>query len=188
MKVEEANKATGIIDARDRNISSISIASALEAHDAHHGSCDGRLHVWMAARTHRSSPAALHRAIRDACESNGLGLTMHCAETPKDLQIFAGCYNCTHAEFCKDINLVRNGGKTVLAHMVNLKLEKDVHLLSKRGVAVAHNPASNCKLASGIAPIPELMDGNVNVSLGTDGAPCNNTYDMFQEMRLAGLI
>ena len=159
MKVEEANKATGIIDARDRNISSISIASALEAHDAHHGSCDGRLHVWMAARTHRSSPAALHRAIRDACESHGLGLTMHCAETPKDLQIFAGCYNCTHAEFCKDINLVRNGGKTVLAHMVNLKLEKDVHLLSKRGVAVAHNPASNCKLASGIAPIPELMDG-----------------------------
>lgn len=71
--------------------------------------------------------------------------------------------------------------------MVNLKLEKDVHLLSEYGLAVAHNPASNCKLVSGIAPVPELMDGNVNVSLGTDGAPYNNTYDMFQEMRLVGL-
>ncbi|KAG9679055.1 5-methylthioadenosine/S-adenosylhomocysteine deaminase, partial [Aureobasidium melanogenum] len=188
VKVEETNKATGMIDPRDRDISSMSIASALEAHNVHHGSCDGRLHVWMAAGTPRGSPAALHKAIGDACENYGLGLTMHCAEAPKDLDIFHDCYNSSPAEFCKVNNLIRNGGKTVLAHMVNLDLAKDVHLLSECGATVAHNPASNCKLASGIAPIPELMDGSVNVALGTDGAPCNNTYDMFQEMRLAGLI
>jgi len=53
---------------------------------------------------------------------------------------------------------------------------------------VAHNPNSNCKLASGIARVPEMLEAGVNVSLGTDGAPCGNTYDMFREMHLAGII
>jgi cytosine/adenosine deaminase-related metal-dependent hydrolase len=55
-------------------------------------------------------------------------------------------------------------------------------------MTVAHNPNSNCKLASSIAKVPEMLDAGVNVSLGTDGAPCGNTYDMFREMHLAGII
>jgi cytosine/adenosine deaminase-related metal-dependent hydrolase len=60
--------------------------------------------------------------------------------------------------------------------------------MSERRAHVAHCPSSNLKLGSGIAKIPELLSKGINVSLGADGAPCNNTLDMFQEMRLAALM
>lgn len=177
-----------MVDPRDRDVSSMSIDSALAAHEKYHGSCGERVKVWMAAGTPRGSPASAHKVIGDACADHGIGLTMHCAEAPKDLEIYQQIYGCSPAEFCRDNNLIGKGRNTVLAHMVNLDLEKDLSVLRENNATVAHNPASNCKLASGIAPVPEMLEHKVNVSLGTDGAPCNNTYDMFQEMRLAGLI
>lgn len=188
VKGPETNALTGMKDARDRDIDMMSIESALEAHSKHNGSCNDRLHVWMAAGTPRGSKISAHRAIGDACQSHGLGLTMHCAEAPKDLTIFRDHYNCSPAEFCQEANLIGNGRNTVLAHMVNLDLGKDLPILKQTGATVAHNPSSNCKLASGIAAIPEMLEAGVNVGLGTDGAPCANTYDMVQEMRLAGII
>lgn len=166
----------------------MSIASALAAHEAHHGSCGDRLHVWMAASTPRGTPAEHHRAIGDAAAKHDVGLTMHCAEAPKDLDIYRTSYACTPARFCVENNLIGKGRKTVLAHMVNLDTDIDLPLLHDHEASISHNPASNCKLASGIAPVPQMIEHNVNVALGTDGAPCNNSYDMFQEMRLAGLI
>jgi len=189
VKVEETNAKTGMTDPRDRDISSMSIDSVLMARDRFHGSSSGRIHVWVAAGTPRGSPASAHKAIGDVCAARNIGLTMHCAEAPKDLEIYRQHYDCTPVEFCIDTNLIGKGRPTVLAHMVNLDVPKDIGLLSQHaGATVAHNPASNCKLASGIAPIPEMLAGGVNVSLGTDGAPCNNTYDMLQEMRFAGLL
>lgn len=190
VKVEETNSKLGMTDPRDRDIFSMSIDSVVKAHEQYHGASDGRIHVWMAAGTPRGSPASAHKAIGDACAEHGMGLTMHCAEAPKDLDIYRENYDCSPVEFCLSNNLIGHGRRTVLAHMVNLDLPKDAILLGRHNVeaSVAHNPASNCKLGSGIAPIPELLEQGVKVSLGTDGAPCNNTYDMFQEMRLAGLI
>lgn len=188
VKIEETNENTGMVDPRDRDVSSMSIESALAAYTKYHKTSDDRLHVWMAAGTPRGSPASAHKAIGDTCEQHGIGLTMHCAEAPQDLTIFREHYASTPAEFCRDNNLIGKGRHTVLAHMVNLDLSIDLPILHATGAAVAHNPASNCKLASGIAAVPQMLDQGVLVSLGTDGAPCNNTYDMFQEMRLAGLI
>ena len=177
-----------MVDPRDRDVASMSLESALAAYEQYHGTCDGRLHVWMAAGTPRGSQAAAHKAIGDSCEQHGMGLTMHCAEAPKDLEIYREQYDCSPAEFCKATNLIGKGRNTVLAHMVNLDLPVDLSILAECGATVAHNPASNCKLASGIAAIPQMLDEGVHVTLGTDGAPCNNTYDMFQEMRLASLL
>jgi cytosine/adenosine deaminase-related metal-dependent hydrolase len=72
--------------------------------------------------------------------------------------------------------------------MVHLDVSVDLPILRETGTSVAHNPNSNCKLASGIARVPEMLGASVNVSLGTDGAPCGNTYDMLREMHLAGII
>jgi cytosine/adenosine deaminase-related metal-dependent hydrolase len=188
VKVEETNASTGMVDPRDRDVASMSLGSALAAREQYHGSCNDRIHVWMAAGTPRGSPAAAHKAIGDTCENHGMGLTMHCAEAPKDLEIYRGHYASSPAEFCKANNLIGKGRKTVLAHMVNLDLTKDLAILADCEATIAHNPASNCKLASGIAAIPRMLSEGVHVSLGTDGAPCNNTYDMFQEMRLASLL
>ncbi|KAF7560185.1 hypothetical protein G7046_g3983 [Stylonectria norvegica] len=187
VKVEEKNDI-GMTDPRDRDISSMSIDAALAAHDKYHGTCDGRLHVWVAAGTPRGTDEAAHKAIGDACSEHGMGLTMHCAEAPKDRVIYHEAYGCSPVEFCHRTNLIGKGRKTVLAHMVNLDLETDLPLLYEAEASVAHNASSNCKLASGIAGVPEMLQTNINVSLGTDGAPCANTYDMIQEMRVAALI
>jgi len=72
-------------------------------------------------------------------------------------------------------------------HAVHLN-RFDIELLAQHGCSVAHCPTSNLKLASGIAPIGELLERKVNVGLGTDGAASNNRLDLFQEMRLAALL
>jgi cytosine/adenosine deaminase-related metal-dependent hydrolase len=186
VKFEESNEKLGIKDPRDKDVDAMSISSMLAAHKKHHGSCNGRLHVWAAAGTPRGSPLSSHRTIGEACHDNDIGMTMHCAEAPKDLTIYRDSYSCTPMEFCQAAKLT--GPKTVLAHMVHLDLTKDLPILAETGTTVAHNPNSNLKLASGIAKVTEMLAANVNVSLGTDGAPCGNTYDMFREMHLAGIL
>lgn len=205
VKSQETNPTTGIQDARDKDLAHMSIASALSAYKSHHGSFGDRLHVWMAAGTPRGSPLAEHRAIGEACRDHGINLTMHCAEASQDRAIYHEHYGGrTPMEFCEEACLVgaaaEDGGgqgeaappsfKTVLAHMVHSDEDKDLALLRKYGAStsVAHNPTSNCKLASGVAPVPEMLATGVTVGLGTDGAPCNNTYDLFREMHLASVL
>jgi len=79
------------------------------------------------------------------------------------------------------------GPNLILAHCIHLQdIEKDI--LAQSGTHIAHCPGSNLKLASGIAPVPDLLSRGARVSLGADGAPCNNLMSMFSEMRLAALI
>ena len=66
--------------------------------------------------------------------------------------------------------------------------DSDLEILKKHNVSVAHNPISNLKLASGIAPVPKMLDMGINVALGTDGASSNNSLDMFEEIKAAALI
>jgi 5-methylthioadenosine/S-adenosylhomocysteine deaminase len=75
----------------------------------------------------------------------------------------------------------------ILAHCIHL-LDSEKDLLAQSGTHIAHCPGSNLKLASGIAPIPDLLARGAKVSLGADGAPCNNLLSMFNEMHLAALI
>lgn len=75
----------------------------------------------------------------------------------------------------------------IAAHMVHTT-DSEIALLAKKGVHIAHNPASNLKLASGFARISDQIAAGVNVGIGTDGAASNNKLDMFAEMRLAALL
>lgn len=79
------------------------------------------------------------------------------------------------------------GPNLIAAHCVHLNQE-EMELLAENGCHIAHCPASNLKLASGIAPVSRLMQQGVNIGLGTDGASSNNRLDMFAEMRLAALL
>jgi len=79
------------------------------------------------------------------------------------------------------------GPKLILAHCIWLdEAEKEILIQSK--TRISHCPSSNLKLASGIAPIPEMIKRGAEISLGADGAPCNNNLDAFREMRHAALI
>ncbi|GKZ17743.1 hypothetical protein AbraIFM66951_010851 [Aspergillus brasiliensis] len=201
IKFPETNRQLSITDPRDRDLLSMSIPGLLSAHDSHHGTYNNRLHVWAAAGTPRGAPASLYRELGQTCASHNISLTMHCAEAPKDREIYHDVYGCTAMEFIRDTALCptlqlpgteQNKGShnLVLAHMVNLDLETDLPLLSSTHTSVAHNPSSNLKLASGVAPVPAMLEGGygINVGMGTDGAPCSNHYDMFQEMHLAAIL
>jgi cytosine/adenosine deaminase-related metal-dependent hydrolase len=77
--------------------------------------------------------------------------------------------------------------RLVLAHCIWLD-DEERDILKRTGTKMTHCPGSNLKLASGIALIPELLEDGVGMGIGADGAPCNNTLDMFQEMRLTALL
>jgi 5-methylthioadenosine/S-adenosylhomocysteine deaminase len=77
--------------------------------------------------------------------------------------------------------------RLIAAHMVHLT-DDEIALCAERGVAIAHNPTSNMKLASGIAPVQKLLDAGVTVGIGTDGAASNNKLDMLSETRMGALL
>src|SRR6185503_5865527 len=79
------------------------------------------------------------------------------------------------------------GSHVALAHCVHLN-DDEIDTLEQTRTNVVHCPSSNLKLGSGIAPIARLLDRDVSVSLGADGAACNNRLDMFTEMRTAALL
>jgi 5-methylthioadenosine/S-adenosylhomocysteine deaminase len=88
-------------------------------------------------------------------------------------------------EYLRDVGLA--APHVVLAHCVHID-DAEMEILRSTGAHVAHCPSSNLKLASGIARVAEMLDLGVSVSLGADGAPCNNRLDMFTEMRQAALL
>ncbi|TVY54012.1 Uncharacterized protein LSUE1_G010266 [Lachnellula suecica] len=117
-------------------------------------------------------------------KERGIHITMHCLEEEMDQAVFEE-FKMSPMEYCSSIGLLSPA--TVLIHMCWVT-SPDMKLLQQTGTHIAHCPASNMKLGSGFCPVPELLKEGVNVGLGCDGAPCNNTLDMFQEMRLAAII
>ncbi|KAJ5222242.1 uncharacterized protein N7469_008482 [Penicillium citrinum] len=201
VKFTETNRQLSISDPRDRDLLAMSIPELLNAHTKHHCSHDGKIYVWAAAGTPRGTSIEKYIELGKACAAHGISMTMHCAEAPKDRAIYHEAYGCSAMEFIRNANLcpqtinsdTEGSSKShclVLAHMVNLDQECDIPLLASTRTSVAHNPTSNLKLASGVAPIPSMLSHtpSVNVSLGTDGAPCSNHYDMIQEMHLASIL
>ena len=124
------------------------------------------------------SPELLRRAGAIA-EKNRTPLIIHVAETEKEVADVMEKYGRTPVAHLADLGTL--GPNVIADHCVALTPE-DMAMLKEFDVKVAHNPESNMKLASGIAPVPELLDCGVTVGIGTDGCASNNNLDLFQEM------
>jgi 5-methylthioadenosine/S-adenosylhomocysteine deaminase len=124
------------------------------------------------------SPALLQRAAALAEQKNAL-LHLHLAETKSEVSGCVEHYGCTPVRHLENLGLLHE--RVVAAHCVMLNGE-DIELLARRKVKVAHCPESNMKLASGIAPVQQMLAKGVMVGLGTDGSASNNDVDMFGEM------
>lgn len=110
---------------------------------------------------------------------------MHLAETEREVMACLERYGMTPAVFFDSLGMFDYGGGGF--HCIHMT-EEDINVFRKRGLYVVTNPASNLKLASGIAPIKEYLEKNISVAIGTDGPASNNCLDMFREMFLvAGL-
>ena len=115
-----------------------------------------------------------------------LGMQVHLSETRSEhLECMARHGGKTPFAVLDDYGVWQNGG--LAAHCVWVS-QDDMEGMVRRGVTAVHNPVSNLKLASGVAPVPRLLEAGVNVALGTDGVASNNSHDLVEEIKLAALL
>ncbi len=134
--------------------------------------------------TYIGSPETL-RAADALARREGVPLLIHLQESPDEQKQIRERYGKTSTEHLRDLGLLRKG--VLGAHGVWLSAE-DRKILLQHEVGVAHCPQSNMKLASGAAPVHEMLAEGVRLGLGTDGAASNNDLDMFEEMLTAALL
>jgi 5-methylthioadenosine/S-adenosylhomocysteine deaminase len=125
------------------------------------------------------------KATRNAANQAGVSISIHMSESPFELQYSKENFGMTSIEFFESIGFL--DGPTIAAHVV-WPTETEIPILADRRVGVIHNPSSNMKLASGVAPVTDMLRAGVLVGLGTDGAASNNDLDMWEEMRLAAFL
>ncbi len=130
------------------------------------------------------SPDLLKR-LKGVAERHGAAYVIHLSETKDEVEGCLARYGNTPVMHLDALGIL--DGQVVADHCVVLS-EEEIALLAERGVKVAHCPESNMKLASGVAPVPELLAAGVTVGLGTDGAASNNDADMFGEMDTAAKL
>ncbi|MHC4831212.1 MAG: 5'-deoxyadenosine deaminase, partial [Planctomycetota bacterium] len=162
-----------------------SLQQAIELCDTWHGAEAGRIRYGFAPRFALSCTEELFRGIAKAARERDARIHTHASENRDECRIVREMTGRDNIDFFDAIGLT--GEDLVLAHCIHLS-ENEERILAERGVKVAHCPSSNLKLGSGICRVPELLARGISVSIGADGAPCNNNLDAFVEMRLAALI
>jgi cytosine/adenosine deaminase-related metal-dependent hydrolase len=127
---------------------------------------------------------SLMKNIMDLAIEFNLRCNTHLAENKQENEFCLKTYNQRPFDYMKEIGWIRDN--VFFTHTVYLN-EKEIFELSKNGVGVSHCPSSNMRLASGIAPIKEMLDEKVNVSIGVDGSSSNDSSNILAEMRMAML-
>jgi 5-methylthioadenosine/S-adenosylhomocysteine deaminase len=121
----------------------------------------------------------------ELAEELDLPMQIHLSETRWEVEQLLEEKGVSPVAYLGDLGVLSE--RTVASHCVHVSPE-DIELLKELEVGVSHNPASNLKLASGIAPVPAMLEQGIKVGLGTDGAVSNNTLDLLRDLRLATLI
>ncbi len=161
------------------------LEAAVALHERWHGKADGRVTVGLGPHSPYLCSAGYLREIIGEAERLKCGLHIHVAETDREVAESRERHGLSPVQRLAEIGCFRV--PTVAAHGIYVDAA-DRRLLREGNVSVAHNPGSNLKLANGIAPVQELLDDGINVSLGTDGAASNNNLNLFEEMHLAALL
>lgn len=123
--------------------------------------------------------------VKALCRERGMLFQIHLSETAREVEDLTACYGLRPAFHLDRLGLLDD--LTLCAHGIWLD-QAEITLLAERGAGIAHCPESNMKLASGVAPIPELILAGVRVGLGTDGPASNNDLDLFSEMGRAARL
>jgi cytosine/adenosine deaminase-related metal-dependent hydrolase len=150
-----------------------------------HGAAGGRLHVAYCPRFAVSCTDRLLRGAAARALSNGFLVHTHSSENLEEVALVLERTGKRNVAYLDDVGI--SGSHVVLAHVLHTDGAERA-LLASRGTAVAHCPSSNLKLASGVCPVPEYRAQGIHVTIGADGAPCNDRLDAFTEMRLAALL
>ncbi len=150
-----------------------------------HGAGGGRLRVAFSPRFALSCTEEVFRTAAERARADGLLLQTHAAENAEEARLVRKRTGRSSIRYLHDAGF--SGPDVVLAHVIHTD-EEDRALLATRRTNVAHCPSSNLKLGSGICPVADYLSRGVRVTLGADGAPCNDRLDPFAEMRLAAQL
>jgi 5-methylthioadenosine/S-adenosylhomocysteine deaminase len=152
----------------------------------YHGAFDDRLRYAVTPRFAVSCSEDCLRGARDLADRyEGVRIHTHASENEDEVATVERNTGHRNIHWLDEVGLT--GEDVVLAHCVHTD-ETEREVLAETGTHVTYCPSSNMKLASGIAPIADYLDRGINVALGNDGPPCNNTLDPFTEMRQASLL
>ncbi|MFL6231147.1 MAG: 5'-deoxyadenosine deaminase [Pyrinomonadaceae bacterium] len=162
-----------------------SIAESLRLLEVWHGSSGGRIRYCFAPRFAVSCTRGLLERVASLARERGVVVHTHASENLTEIEMVRQATGMRNVEYLASLGLA--APHVALAHCVHLN-EDELQLLARTGAHVLHCPSSNLKLGSGIAPIKEMLARGISVSLGADGAACNNRLDMFTEMRTAALL
>ena len=162
-----------------------SIDESLALHRRWHGTSNGRIRAAFAPRFAVSCSRGLLEAIASLSAREAALVHTHASEQQDEVAIVRRLAGRSNVEYLAHLGLATP--RLCAAHCVWID-EREQAILADRDVKVLHCPGSNLKLGSGVAPVTELLARGVCVSLGADGAACNNRLDMFREMRLAATL
>ena len=150
-----------------------------------HGYDDNRIRYAFAPRFVLSSSDELLRRLADLAKQYNVIVHSHASENKDEVRLVEERFGMRNIEVFDHFGLTE--GHLCLAHCIWTD-ENERRIMQEKDIKVLHCPSANLKLGSGIAPVPDYLQRGINVSLGADGAPCNNNLNIFTEMRLAGLI
>ncbi len=165
------------------------VAEAAQIMSRWHESEDGLVHFWFGLMVPRrpgdTDHPEFYKAVARASQEMGVGIVYHFCSEKEDAAYIENTYGCRPAEWSRDNHAL---GSNVLLINGCWVTPLEIQILADTGTHLAHSPVANMKMATGILPVPDVLAGGVNVSLGTDGALNNNSYDMFNEMKTACLL
>jgi len=150
-----------------------------------HGRNGGQIRVDASIHAEYTSNAPLWRWMADYANEHGLRMHVHASETVSEHEGSISRSGKTPIQTLNECGVWDNGG--IAAHCVYTTPE-DWALMKEKGVSCVHNPWSNLKLGSGIAPVPAMKKAGVNVALGSDGMSSHNAADLFSDMKLAACL
>lgn len=147
--------------------------------------CDDRIRFSLAPHSEGATTPALLRKVAQTAKAMGIPIHTHVSETDFDLQ---GCLKrrgMTPPAYLEAMGVLDS--PVIAAHCVWFN-DEDIALFQKHGATVAHNPISNLKLASGVAPVTRMLAAGCRVALGTDGVASNNSLNLWEELKLMPLL
>lgn len=150
-----------------------------------HQSDQGRIKIDGSIHAEYTSFSGFWEQAAAFAQERGLNMHLHLSETKGEHERCLEKYKKTPAQLFMEAGVFEN--RTTAAHCVYVSPE-DMDIMKRYHVTCAHNPTSNLKLASGIAPVSAMRELKINVSLGTDGASSNNSLDLFSELKLASIL
>lgn len=168
-----------------REDTAASIKESLRLLEAWDGKANGRIRYCFAPRFALSCTRELLAEVARLAHERHVMVHTHASENKNECALVEGDTGLANVSYLDSLGV--SGPHTVLAHCVHLSAAEFATLADTQ-TNVAHCPSSNLKLGSGIAEIATMLDRGISVSLGADGAACNNRLDMFTEMRTMALL